>query len=196
MERSGSKYSDIIGIVALAALGGLIVWKLLTPPQGAESSAVAVGQPLPPISVAGWLNVPAGQSFDPAGKVLVVDLWATWCQPCRRAIPELAKVAQRYRPQGVEFVGLTSETEEDLPRIQEFLDDTPQFDWPVGYGAMEFWNALEVDGIPMLVVYGADGRARWSRTGMSSGTMPALEAALDEALLAAGRAAEPARDPG
>lgn len=173
---------DLVGLGALVLAAGLIVWKLRAPAPAAPP--VKPGTPLPPISVAGWLNLPEGESFDPAGKVLVVDLWATYCVPCRMEIPRLADVAKRYRPLGVEFVGLTAETERDLPRVREFIADTPGFDWPVGYGAMEFWNALDVPGIPVTIVFGPDGRARWSALGAGQ---PGLEAALDEALAVSSR---------
>jgi thiol-disulfide isomerase/thioredoxin len=188
MERQGSDYWEILGVVLLATIGGLAVWSLLKPVEGVVVAPVKAGDPLPPLTVDGWLNVPEGDRFDPTGKVVVIDLWATWCGPCREAIPELAAIARRYRPLGVEFVSLTSETEQDLPQIREYLADTPEFDWPVGYGAMEVWNALGVDGIPMLVVYGADGKARWSQLGVLDG----LEAALDDALLAQRRSGPPA----
>jgi thiol-disulfide isomerase/thioredoxin len=169
---------DTIGIVLLVVVLGLVVWKLQTSPGVA---AVAPGTPMPPMEVDGWLNVPAGETFDPTGKIVVVDCWATWCGPCRDEMPRLAKVAAQYRPLGVEFVGLTSEMERDVPRIKEFINDTPGFVWPVGYGAMGFWHALNVQGIPTTIVFGADGRARWSASGAGQ---PGLEAALDEALAA------------
>jgi thiol-disulfide isomerase/thioredoxin len=153
----------------------LVVWRMQAP----RAAAVQPGTPMPPINALGWLNLPEGESFDPAGKVVVVDLWATWCTPCREEIPRLAEVVKRYRPLGVEFVGLTSETERDVPRIKEFLADTPEFDWPVGYGTIDFWNALNIEGIPTIIVFGRDGRVRWSTAGAGQ---PGLEAALDEAL--------------
>ena len=168
----------MIGIVALGLVLALVVFKL----QRSDGTApVPPGTPMPPLAVDGWLNLPAGQSFDPDGKVVVVDLWATWCPPCRAAMPELAQVAAQYRPLGVEFVGLTSETEEDVPRIEEFIGDTEGFNWPVGYGAIDFWNALEIRGIPTIIVFGRDGRVRWSAAGAGA---PGLEEAIDAALAA------------
>jgi thiol-disulfide isomerase/thioredoxin len=46
---------------------------------------------------------------DYQGKVLVVDLWATWCPPCREQIPELVKLHKAYRSRGLEVVGINFE---------------------------------------------------------------------------------------
>jgi len=178
MERQRTNYVEMLLLAALVGLALVVGWRLLVPPS--PKPPVAPGTPMPPLEVAGWLNVPDGETVDPAGKVVVVDLWATWCTPCRAEIPRLAKVVERYRPLGVEFIGLSSETEADLPQIEEFLADVPELTWPTAYGAIEFWNALEVQGIPMIVVFGTDGRARWSAIGGGQGA--ALEQALDEAL--------------
>jgi thiol-disulfide isomerase/thioredoxin len=162
---------DTVGIVLLAAVLGLVLWRTSRGPS--MSAPVAVGTPMPPLEVDGWLNLPEGESsFDPAGKIVVVDLWATWCPPCRAEMPRLAEVAAQYRPLGVEFVGLTSELESDRPAIEEFIEDTPGFDWPVGYGAIDFWNALEIPGVPTLVVFGRDGRAKWSVAGAGQSGLP------------------------
>jgi thiol-disulfide isomerase/thioredoxin len=189
--NSRSKNVDVTWLVMLAAVMVLAVWvgfglvaRTLRP--FSDSPPIKPGTPMPPMEMAGWLNLPEGESFDPAGKIVVVDLWATWCPPCRAEMPRLAEVAKRYRPLGVEFVGLTSETERDLPVVREFITDTPEFDWPVGYGAIDFWNALEIPGVPTIIVFGRDGRARWSAAGAGQ---PGLEAALDEALAAKPRAA-------
>jgi thiol-disulfide isomerase/thioredoxin len=179
-----STRTDKIGLVLLVAVVAVVIWKLQAPPL--QVAPIKPGTPMPPLEMDGWLNLPEGESFDPAGKIVVVDLWATWCPPCRVEMPRLAEVAKRYRPLGVEFVGLTSETERDLPQIQEFIADTPGFDWPVGYGAMDFWNALEIPGVPTIIVFGRDGKARWSAAGAGQ---PGLEAALDEALAAKQQAA-------
>lgn len=42
------------------------------------------------------------------GKVVLINLWATWCGPCRMEIPELIKISEEMKAQGVEVIGLTA----------------------------------------------------------------------------------------
>ena len=54
---------------------------------------------------------------DYRGKVLVVNLWATWCSPCREEMPALGHLQQKYGTQGVVVVALT---DEDKPQVERF----------------------------------------------------------------------------
>jgi thiol-disulfide isomerase/thioredoxin len=173
-------WTDNLGAVVLVAVLAVLVLRLLNRGDGV-AEPVAVGTPLPPFGVAGWLNLPDGEEVGAGGKIVVVDCFATWCGPCKDDLPHTAEVAADYRRRGVQFVSLTQETAEDLPKLNALIKDTPGFDWPVGYGAFDFMNALDVRFIPTVVLFGRDGKARWSGTG-SYGLEAALDAALDEAL--------------
>src|SRR5215210_7800690 len=69
----------------------------------------------------------SGRAFrlsDFRGRVYVVNLWATWCGPCRMEIPGLNKVYEDYRARGVEFVGLTAEDpDEASEKVREFVGE-------------------------------------------------------------------------
>jgi thiol-disulfide isomerase/thioredoxin len=57
-----------------------------------------------------------------AGKVVVVNLWATWCGPCRIEMPELVQISKEYKERGVEIVGLTTEgNDADVEAVKDFL---------------------------------------------------------------------------
>ena len=47
------------------------------------------------------------------GKVVLVDIWGTWCPPCRKAAPKLTALQDKYRDQGLEIVGIAFEKEDD-----------------------------------------------------------------------------------
>jgi len=113
----------------------------------------------------------SGRAFrldDFRGRVYVVNLWATWCGPCRMEIPGLNKVYEDYRARGVEFVGLTAEDpEENSETVREFVDEF-RMSYRVGWIdrptvlALAAWNAPSPQragrfAIPQTFVVAPDG---------------------------------------
>lgn len=94
------------------------------------------------------------------GKVLVVNLWASWCGPCRREIPDFEEVRGDYSGRGVEFVGLTTENPRtDEGRVRQFLRDV-KFGFRLGWADRETAIGLMNgrNSIPQTYVIGRDGR--------------------------------------
>lgn len=73
--------------------------------QPGDEPDLQVGDPAPPLTVAGWLQ---GEPFTELadGSITVVEMWATWCIPCIRAIPHLNSLAAEYESHGVRVVGV------------------------------------------------------------------------------------------
>jgi thiol-disulfide isomerase/thioredoxin len=96
---------------------------------------------------------------DLKGKVLVIDLWATWCQPCRTSTPELVSLQKEYGPQGFEVIGLDidpdSDTEEDVRAFaKEF-----KINYKLAFADRELAMALMRGGnIPQSIVVNRDGQ--------------------------------------
>jgi thiol-disulfide isomerase/thioredoxin len=122
---------------------------------------------------------------DFAGKVLVLNLWATWCGPCRMEIPELVKLHKEYRAKGLEVVGLSTENPEASEEgVQRFVKDF-KMDYRVGWATQDVAISLMQgrDAIPQSFVISRDGRILARFIGFSAaGTPKKLKEAIEEAL--------------
>jgi thiol-disulfide isomerase/thioredoxin len=69
---------------------------------------------------------------DYRGKVVLVNFWATWCQPCRAEIPDLIKKQREYRDQGLQIVGVTYPPEKSS-EVRRFVRQL-RINYPVAMG--------------------------------------------------------------
>ena len=148
---------------------------LLSSAAAAQTAAPGVAVEAPkslPEEVTGQeLRDLSGRAFrlsDFRGRVYVVNLWATWCGPCRLEIPGFNRIYEDYRARGVEFVGLTAEDpEEDSEQVSQFVDEF-RMTYRVGWIDKETvlklatWNAPQPArpgfvSIPQTFVIAADG---------------------------------------
>jgi thiol-disulfide isomerase/thioredoxin len=74
------------------------------------------------------------QLGDYRGKVVVVDFWATYCPPCVKQAPQLAELSRRYREQGLEIIGLTSDEKSDQQKVEEFIQRVG-INYRIGYAS-------------------------------------------------------------
>lgn len=88
-------------------------------------------------------------------KLTIVDFWASWCGPCKREIPYLKEVYERYKDQGVEVVGVATwdEPEATLKAIETLGIAYPQIINAQRIGS----DAYGILGIPEILMIGADG---------------------------------------
>ncbi|HKO44057.1 MAG TPA: TlpA disulfide reductase family protein [Pyrinomonadaceae bacterium] len=119
------------------------------------------------------------------GKVLLVNLWATWCTPCRVETPELVNLYKENRARGLEIVGLSTENPEDsAEKVRQFVQDF-EVNYRIGWATPEVALTLMQgrDAIPQSFVIGRDGRVIKRFVGFNpSSTPPLLKAAIEEAL--------------
>ncbi len=120
-----------------------------------------------------------------SGKVLVINLWATWCGPCRSEIPELVKLYREFRPQGLEIVGLSTENPETSAEgVRQFVSDY-SINYRVGWATADVALALmnNRNAIPQSFVISRDGRVLTRFVGFNASETPLkLRKAVEEAL--------------
>jgi thiol-disulfide isomerase/thioredoxin len=128
-----------------------------------------------------------GASFklgDFFGKVMVINLWATWCGPCRREIPELVKLNKEFHSRGVETIGLSTENPEaSAEKVRKFIEDF-QIDYRIGWAPAEVGVPLMQghEAIPQIFVISRDGRILKRFLGYSASYSSQLKQTLEDAL--------------
>lgn len=123
-----------------------------------DRRVTAIGTTAPPFS----LPTPEGKKLSPsdfAGKILVMDFWASWCGPCRKNNPELVSIYKKYNGQDVEFLGVSLDKERE-PWLAAIKADN--LTWPQ-VSDLKFWDseaaqAYQIKQIPTLIIVGRDGK--------------------------------------
>ncbi|HKE09793.1 MAG TPA: TlpA disulfide reductase family protein [Candidatus Acidoferrum sp.] len=96
-----------------------IVFAILLAMAGAAGAAAQTPAPKDPelIDVQGYQKLL--QQYK--GKPLLINFWATWCEPCRDEYPLLNELAKQYAPQGLKVVGVSLDQDGDLILMRRFL---------------------------------------------------------------------------
>lgn len=90
------------------------------------------------------------------GKIVIVDFWATWCAPCRMAIPELVELQSEYRDDLV-IIGISLDQPYTQQNLQPFIESYG-INYPVVLGTLEVVEAYgNIRGIPTSFIVNQDG---------------------------------------
>jgi thiol-disulfide isomerase/thioredoxin len=121
-------------------------------------------------------------------EVVILDFWATWCPPCIEGLPIVAKVAAKYRDQGVVLYAVNEG--ESAKEVEPFLAEQ-KLDLPVVFDSEgSVGDLYRVSGIPQTVVIGKDGKVQVVHVGFREDLEERLSGELEDVLAGKDLAAE------
>ena len=132
---------------------------------------LTIGDKAPPIDIAHWIKGEKVEEFE-AGKVYVIEFWATWCGPCVRAMPHLSELQEKYADYDVKFISVS---DEKLETVVSFLFKENKKDGKIQNDRIaytlttdpdksvkrDYFRAAGQTGIPSAFIIGKDTRIEW-----------------------------------
>lgn len=121
-----------------------------------------INQKAPKLVVEKWLS----EKPETKGKFVLIDFWATWCGPCKRAIPELNRFKSEFATDLI-VIGISDESKAEVNALTD-----PKIEY---YSAIDtqkkMYNTLEIQGIPHCLLIDPDGIVRWEGYPILTGFM-------------------------
>ncbi len=197
-----------LGVVAVLAAIGAGVWftvgqSLVKPATDELQSATAEAPkgPLAPYvkgSIAHMVTLESPKAMDNMafvdrehhpvhladfkGQVVVLNLWATWCTPCRIEMPTLAKLQSAYAGKGLKVIPLSGDGEERFDDVKSFIDVQEPLEVYADPDLITKAAKLNVAGLPATLILDKQGREVARLDGTATWDTPEVKALMDKLL--------------
>lgn len=196
--NTGTRHSLIVGaLVVVALFVSFLAWKAVTwqpstPSQPASVAKLdgAIGvtvypigsRPSSPDIEGATLEGPRLDISKWRGHVVVINVWGSWCSPCRAEAPALASAAEETRPKGVRFVGIDTRDSAGAARAfaRNYGISYPSLYDPDGAILLQYSNLVPISAIPSTLVLDRQGQVAARVVGKVDHTT--LKDLLDDAI--------------
>jgi len=146
--------------------------------------------PMPPLEVSsinnmGWTIADGKRTLfsEYKGKVLILDYYATWCNPCRKSVPHLIELQKKHGEQGLQVIGLNVGGPEDLEKVPGFARELNiQYPLAVPDEELVAFMLSDIDSIPQTFVFDREGVLVERVIGFGSSSGATIDAAVENAL--------------
>jgi peroxiredoxin len=149
------KIRILISMGIIAVLAGIYFLARRQAKQGGSTAAVSQNSLAPDFSLIDL----DGQNLKLSsyrGKVVILDFWATWCDPCRDEIPHFVEMQNKYRGQGLQIIGVSMD--DDPQPVHDFYSKF-KMNYPVVMGNAQTGSLYGgILGLPITFVIGGNGR--------------------------------------
>ncbi|MEE9383648.1 MAG: redoxin domain-containing protein [Nannocystaceae bacterium] len=160
--------------LARAGLSSALVLLFAACPGSGSAGSVSpaggspvVGQQAPSLAVAAGAGAGADNWSELAGKVVIVDFWASWCAPCKEELPELEQIYGELKQEGLEIVGVSVDEErEDMERFLEIMPLSFTIIYDADHHIAKRWNPPKM---PTSYVVDSGGKIAYVQEGYSRG---------------------------
>lgn len=145
--------------------------------------------PMPPasgsINTLGWTFEGGKRSVfsDYKGKVLVLDFYATWCEPCRQSVPHLIELQKKYEEQGLHVIGLNVGGPGDEEKVPEFARELGiQYTLAKPDDELVTFLLSDSNAIPQTFIFDRQGQLARRLTGYGPNSAEQIDTAVEAAL--------------
>ena len=201
-SKVGLYVGSLIIVLALAAVGGFFVMQKMMAPQAVSAAPTEEAQgPLKAYvkgSMAHLVTFASPQAMndmafidrdkkavhlsDFKGQVVVLNLWATWCAPCRSEMPTLASLQSAYAGKNLKVIPLSGDVAEKLDDVKSFIDVQEPLMVYQDPNLIAKTADLHVQGLPATLVLDKQGRMVARLDGSASWDTPEAKALMDKLL--------------
>ncbi len=165
---------------------------------GDELFPVAVGSDAPPFQASEVVAASAGtvasvapssaassvtrSLADYKGKVVLLNVWATWCEPCRVEMPSIEKLHREFGPQGLQVVAVSVDDPTAVAQVRDFVAELKLTFEILHDPAKTITTKYQITGYPETFVIGREGTIRKKVIGAADWSSPANRALIRELL--------------
>jgi peroxiredoxin len=167
MRKAGGIIGGVLFVIGSVAINYQVKIAMHHERAGSvkEMGHIKVGEPAPDFSLNDLSNRPVTLASFRGEKVVLLDFWATWCGPCRMAMPGLQELQEKFKGRSLEILSLNQG--EPADQVRPFIERKKYSFHVLLDSAGEVGEKYGVRGIPALVLVDKKGAVQWIRVGYS-----------------------------